>query len=85
MQIAVADKVKTSAARFAEMGATVEEISIPEHPLTAAVWNAIALEGLTAQMMLGNGMGFNWKDRYDVDLLDAHSAWRSKADNLSKP
>ncbi len=36
-----------------------------------------------AQMMHGNGMGFNWRGLYDVGLLDAHSAWRQKADDLS--
>ncbi len=34
-------------------------------------------------MMLGNGMGFNWKGLYTVSLLDAHADWREKADNLS--
>lgn len=84
MQSAVADKVKDAAERYARMGATIEEVSIPEHPLTAAIWGPIALEGLTAQMMHGNGMGFNWKGLYDVGLLDAHSTWREKANDLSK-
>lgn len=83
MQADVVDKVKSGAERFRGLGATVEEISIPEHPLTAAVWQPIGLEGLTAQMMLGNGMGFNWKGLYDVGLIDAHSAWRERADDLS--
>ena len=34
-------------------------------------------------MMLGNGMGFNWKGLYTVSLLDAHAAWRERADALS--
>ncbi|TFF27704.1 amidase [Jiella endophytica] len=80
----VKDKVKAAAERLAGLGAEISEISIPEHPLTAAVWNPITLEGFTAQMMHGNGMGFNWKGQYDVGLFDAHSAWRSKADDLSK-
>ncbi|KQT47389.1 amidase [Aureimonas sp. Leaf454] len=84
MQGSVADKVRAGAARFAAMGATVEEVSIPEHRLAAAVWNPIGLEGLTMQMMFGNGMGFNWKGFYDVGLMDAHSAWRERADELSK-
>jgi amidase len=83
MQAGVADKVKAGAARLAALGAHVEEISIPEHLLGPAIWGPIGLEGLTAQMMLGNGMGFNWKGLYDVSLLDAHSAWREKADDLS--
>ncbi|MFO1146755.1 MAG: amidase [Alsobacter sp.] len=84
MQEAVADKVRQTSERFAGMGAVLEDVSIPEHPLTAAVWSPIALEGLMAQMMLGNGMGFNWKGQYDVGLLDAHSAWRDRADDLSE-
>jgi amidase len=34
-------------------------------------------------MMLGNGFGFNWKGLYVTSLLDAHSAWRQRADELS--
>ncbi|MBS0517342.1 MAG: amidase [Proteobacteria bacterium] len=79
----VTEKVMAGAERFRSLGATVEEVSIPEHPMTAAVWAPIGLEGLTAQMMLGNGMGFNWKGYYDVALIDAHSAWRQRADDLS--
>lgn len=79
----VADTVRKAAGRFASLGAKVEEVSIPEHATGPALWIPIGCEGLQAQMMLGNGMGFNWKGLYDVALLDAHSAWRSKADDLS--
>ena len=34
-------------------------------------------------MMAGNGFGFNWLGQYVVSLLDAHSAWRDRADELS--
>jgi amidase len=34
-------------------------------------------------MMLGNGFGFNWQGLYVTSLLDYHSAWRSRADELS--
>jgi amidase len=76
-------KVRAAAARFKTMGADVVDISIPEHRLAPAVWTSIALEGLQAQMMLGNGMGFNWKGLYTTSLLDAHSHWRDMADDLS--
>jgi amidase len=33
--------------------------------------------------MQGNGMGFNWKGLYTVSLLDAHAAWRERANELS--
>ncbi|SFU55896.1 amidase [Methylobacterium sp. 174MFSha1.1] len=84
MQEAVADKVRAAAARFEALGATVEEVSLPAYRTAASVWTPIGLEGLTQQMMLGNGMGFNWKGAYDVGLFDAHSAWRAKADDLSE-
>ena len=49
-----------------------------------AIWTPIALEGLQAQMMHGNGMGFNWKGLYTTSLLDAHANWRARANELSR-
>jgi len=76
-------KVREAAKRFSSLGAIVEEISIPEHLIAPAIWTPIALEGLQAQMMLGNGMGFNWKGLYTLSLLDAHANWRQMANDLS--
>lgn len=83
MQAGVAEKVKAAADRLAGLGAIVETVSLPEHVTTAAIWSPIGLEGLTQQMMVGNGMGFNWKGRYDVGLMAAHARWRECADDLS--
>lgn len=82
MRTEVACKVREGAARLSALGAIVTEFSIPEHVTAAAVWTPIGSEGLTMQMMIGNGMGFNWKGRYDVGLLDAHARWRERADEL---
>jgi amidase len=82
MQDDVARRVREGAERLAALGAIVTEISIPEHFTAAAVWTPIGSEGLTMQMMIGNGMGFNWKGRYDVGLLDAHARWRDRAQEL---
>jgi len=84
MQEGVVAKVKAGAERFAKLGASVSEVSIPEHAHALAAWNPITLEGFLVQMMHGNGMGFNWKGLYDVGLLDAHAGWRSRADDLSQ-
>ncbi len=35
------------------------------------------------QMMLGNGFGFNWQGLYVTSMLDFHSSWRNRADELS--
>jgi amidase len=76
-------KVHQAADRLRSLGAIVEDVSVPMHMDGPAIWTAIALEGLQAQMMNGNGMGFNWKGLYTTSLLDAHSAWRARADELS--
>lgn len=76
--------VRAAADRYRQMGATVDEVSIPMHRDGIAIWTPIALEGLQAQMMHGNGMGFNWEGLYTTSLLDAHSNWRARADELSR-
>ena len=79
----VDQKVRQAADRLRAMGAIVEDVSVPMHLDGPAIWTAIAVEGLQAQMMNGNGMGFNWKGMYTTSLLDAHAAWRARADELS--
>ena len=75
--------VREAADRLRGLGATVETVSIPMHRLGHAIWLPIAAEGATMQMMHGNGFGFNWQGQYVVSLLDAHSGWRERADELS--
>jgi amidase len=79
----VLSMVRKGAAVFQRMGAIVEDVSVPMHSTALVIWSAIAHEGATAQMMLGNGFGFNWKGLYVTSLLDAHAAWRQRADELS--
>jgi amidase len=76
-------KVRKSAERFRELGAIVEEVSIPMHRDGLAIWTPIALEGLTDIMMHGNGFGTGWEGLYVTSLLDAHANWRSRANELS--
>ena len=79
----VDEKVQAGAELFRQLGAQVDDISIPMHLDGAAIWTPIALEGLTETMMKGNGFGVGWKGLYTTSLLDAHSAWHSRADELS--
>ena len=76
-------KVRAGAETFRRLGATVDEVSIPAHLQGPAIWTPIALEGLTNQMMHGNGMGTGWEGMYTTSLLDFHAHWRSRADELS--
>jgi amidase len=79
----VDDTVRRAAELFVKLGARVEEVSIPLHLAGPAIWTPIALEGATELMMKGNGMGTNWRGLFVTSLLDAHSAWRHRADELS--
>lgn len=75
--------VRDMGKKLKDLGADVSEISVPMHLLGPVIWTPVALEGLQWQMMHGNGMGLNWKGQYTTSLLDAHAAWRDRADELS--
>jgi amidase len=75
--------VREAAERFRGLGASVDEVSLPMHHHGSAIWLPVAAEGATVQMMHGNGFGFNWQGLYVTGLLDAHSNWRERADELS--
>ena len=68
--------VREGARSLEGLGATVEEISIPMHRDGLAIWNAIALEGSTYQMVRGDAMGTNWRGHYSTDLVDFYGRGR---------
>ena len=76
-------RVRSAAAVFGKLGAKVGEVSVPMHAMGPAIWSPIALEGATELMMKGNGFGTNWRGLYVTSLIDAHSSWRHRADELS--
>jgi len=82
---AVDDKVRGAAGLLAELGAEVEDVSLPMHTTGQAIWVPVALEGLTELMMKGNGYGTNHRGLFVTSLLDAHAGWRERADELSEP
>ncbi len=76
-------KVRAAADRFRDLGARVEEISIPEHHLAVDCWTAIAVEGLQDQMMRGNSGGTNHGGLFLPSMMDHMAQWRNRADELS--
>ena len=72
----VDETVRRAADTFRELGAEVQEVSIPLHRDGIHIWNAIAIEGATELMVRGNGMGTNWEGHYSTSLLDAY--WRGR-------
>jgi amidase len=75
---AVDATVRDAVQTLAGAGLGAEDVSIPWHLHGARIWDVIATEGATAQMVDGNGYGLNWQGRYDPDLMDYYGGkWRS--------
>lgn len=70
--------VRAAAARLSDLGARVDEVSIPLHRKGHAIWTPIATEGTVAQME-GLNYGSNWKGLYVTGLMRAQSDWRDHA------
>ncbi len=79
----VDQKVMQASERFRELGARVEEVSIPEHYTAMDAWTAITLEGLQDNMMWGNSAGSNYRGLFLPSMIDHMAQWRARADELS--
>lgn len=69
----VGEEVRQAACRFAELGAVVEDVSIPEHRWALPVHTAIILQGAAQHMLRGLGLGVVGKGYYDGRLAGALS------------
>ena len=76
--------VRAAAKRLASLGAAVENVSIPMHRHGMAVWAGIAIEGVYEHVFHENGLGKGWKGLYPTSMLEAHSAWRGRANMFSE-
>ena len=72
-QPGVDDAVRAAIRTLAGAGAAVTEISLPWHRDGLHVWNVIATDGATNQMIDGNAYGMNVPGLYDPELI-AHYA-----------
>ena len=66
----VDEAVRAAAARLRDLGMTVEDVDLPWHRHALHVWNVIATDGATVQMIEGNGYGYNWEGLYDPELIE---------------
>ncbi|MFO0987135.1 MAG: amidase [Alphaproteobacteria bacterium] len=76
--------VREAAKRLASLGAAVEDVSVPMHRAGISIWAAIAIEGVYAHVFHENGLGKGWKGLYATGMLEAHSAWRQRANMFSE-
>ncbi|MCV7261015.1 amidase [Mycobacterium shimoidei] len=74
----VDELVRASAQRFAEIGCTVAETSVPWHRKIFHLFAVIMTDGGTYQMLDGNGYGLGVEGLYDPELM-AYFAQRRRA------
>ncbi len=75
--------VRDAAQRFAKLGATVEEVSVPTHALGFPVWAAIRGDAACIMLLEMNGAGIGHEGLYVTSLLDHAMGWRNRADEFA--
>jgi amidase len=76
-------KVRAAARRFAGLGATVEEVSVPMHLLGHPIWAGIRNDSAVITLLEMNGAGLAHEGLYVTSLLDAAMGWRGRADEFA--
>jgi amidase len=81
----VDDTVREAIETLRGAGVVAEDVSIPWHAHGSALWDVIATEGATAQMVDANGFGMNWEGLYDPECIAHYGAqWRQDPDRFSE-
>lgn len=81
----VDEAVRAAAGRLSEAGMEVADVEVPWHRHAMHVWNVIATDGATIQMVEGNGYGHNWDGRYDPELIDYYGRQRREVADQWSP
>jgi amidase len=76
-------RVREAAQRFASLGATVENVSLPAHHQGFPVWAAIRGDAACITLLETNGAGINHEGLFVTSLMDKAMAWRSRADDFA--
>jgi amidase len=77
-------KVRAAATRFHSLGASVEEISVPEHlSLGFAVWSAIRGDAACVTLLEMNGFGIGYEGLYPLGAIEAGMKWREHANEFA--
>ena len=84
-QPGVDDAVRGAIDTLRSAGLTAEDVSVPWHTEAMHVWNVIATEGATVQMVEGNAYGRNSFGLYDPELIAYYGRqWRERAERFSR-
>jgi amidase len=79
----VDSRVREAAWRFATLGATVEDISLPAHAQGFPIWAAIRGDAACITLLEMNGAGIGLEGLYVTSLMDKAMGWRSRADDFA--
>ncbi|MGH8933282.1 MAG: amidase [Egibacteraceae bacterium] len=84
-QAGVDEAVSAAVETLRGAGLQAGEVSIPWHRDAMPIWDVIATEGATAQMVDGNAYGMNYRGLFDPELIAHYGArWRERADRFSE-
>jgi amidase len=75
--------VREAARRFASLGATVEDVSVPTHILGFPVWAAIRGDAACVMLLEMNGAGIGHEGLYVTSLLDYARDRRDRVDEFA--
>ena len=77
-------KVRAAAERFKTLGASVGEVSVPEHlTLGFPVWAAIRGDAACITLLEMNGFGLGYEGYYPLSVMAAAKKWREHADEFA--
>ncbi len=76
--------VRRAVQALQELGAEVQEVSVPAHREAGAIAWALIAEGAAA-LMYGNGVGYHWKGLYNESLASALGKFRKAQGNDLPP
>ena len=75
------DTVKRAIQVLEKLGGATSEVSIPMHRDGIHLWNVIAGEGSTAQMVRGESAGWSWQGHYPLGIVDFYGRARRARGN----
>jgi len=77
-------KVLAAAERFKRLGATVVDVSVPEHlSLGFPVWAAIRGDAACVTLLEMNGFGLGYEGLYPLSVIQSAMKWREHADEFA--
>ena len=77
-------KVRAAAERFKSLGASVADVSVPEHlTLGFPVWAAIRGDAACVTLLEMNGFGLGYEGLYPLSAIEAAMKWRDHADEFA--